>query len=217
MEIPCEVQYDINMNPVRKYLEITDVGWDSSGFTPGWQSTLYSVIAKPMIASQETMDIVGDLNNDFFENVIDTYNSTALKASNNIKAQANTNVPEVGANINDTVTIPDNIIQNAANFGVNLNILNPDPNGYGLEDAMPPNNAPYTEGDEYPKNPKNGDYHRLTYSKLDDPIPPRLYQFSTVKNRWIFLESDKRFAANSKKPQLSEYLKSGTDITKIVK
>ena len=82
---------------------------------------------------------------------------------------------------------------------------------------MPPNNAPYTEGDEYPKSPSNGDYHRLTYSKLDDPIPPRLYQYSTIKNRWIFLESDKRFASNSKKPQLEQYLNSGIDITKIVK
>ena len=217
LEIPCEVQYDINMNPVRKYLEITDVGWDSSGFTPGWQSTIYSVIAKPMIASQETMDIVGDLNNDFFENVLDTYNSTALKVSNNIKATANTNVPEFGANINDTVTIPEDIVQNAANHGVDLAKLNPDPHGYGLEDAMPPNNAPYTEGDEYPKNPSNGDYHRLTYSKISDPIPPRLYQYSSKKNRWIFLESDKRFASNSKKPQLEQYLNSGIDITKIVK
>jgi hypothetical protein len=217
LEIPCEVQFDINMNPVRKYLEITDVGWDSSGFTPGWQSTIYSVIGKPMLASQETMDIVGDLNNDFFENVLDTYNSTALKVSNNIKATANTNVPEFGANINDTVTIPENIVENAANYGVDLNKLNPNPIGYGLEDAMPPNNAPYTEGDEYPKNPLNGDYHRLTYSKLSDPIAPRLYQYSSKKNRWIFLESDKRFASNSKKPQLEQYLKNGEDITKIVK
>lgn len=215
LDVLCEVQYDTQMNPVKKYLEVTDVGWDSGSFTPGWQPTIYSVVAQPMIASQETMDIVGDLNNDFFDS-LDAFNTTPMKASKKIRAEADTEVPEVGGSYNDTVIIPDEIIERGLAAGYNLKPLNPNPKEYLLEDAMPPNGLPYTEGDTYPTSPSNRDYHRLTYSSVADPIPTRLYQYSAAKQRWIFMEEDKRMRSNSKKPTVDKFL-DGVDITKLGK
>lgn len=215
LDVLCEVQFDTQLNPVRKYLEVTDVAWDSASFTPGWQPTLYSVTAQPMIASQETMDIVGDLNNDFFDS-IETFNTTALKSSKRIRAEANTEVPEVGGSYNDTQIITSDVIERGLAAGYNLAPLNPNPKDYLQEDAMPPNGLPYTEGDTYPENPKNRDYHRLTYSNVNDPIPPRLYQYSTTKGRWIFMEEDKRLRGNSKKPSIDPFTR-GIDVTKLGK
>jgi hypothetical protein len=205
LEVVPETQYDINLNPVKKYLEVTDVSWTAGGFTPGWEPTLYTVIAQPMLASQETMDIVGDLNNDFFDSISDGFNTTALKADKNIRAESNTVVPEAGGSLNDIQIIPESIIQNGVKHGVNYNKLNPSSYDYLQEDAMPPNGLPYTEGDKYPENPKNKDYHRLTYSMLDEPVAPRLYQYSEKKKRWIYLETDRRFESNFKKPQQIEF------------
>jgi hypothetical protein len=213
IDVLCEVQYDTNLTPVKKYLEVTDVTWDSGGFTPGWQPTLYSITAQPMIASQETMDLMGDLNNDFFDSIGESFNTTALKSSKKIKAEANTLVPEVGGSFNDAKQIDAETIRKGARFGANYSSSNP--YEYFQEDAMPPNGLPYTEGDDYPKNPKNKDYHRLTYSTLEDPIPPRLYRYSSAKQRWIFMEEDKRMRSNSKKPTISNYEDNGVDITKI--
>jgi hypothetical protein len=213
LEVPCETQYDINMNPIRKWLEVSDVGLDAATYTVGWQFTTYNVIAKPMLSSQETMDIVGDLNNTFNDPM---FNTSALKSSDKIKAEYNTMVPEVGANHNDTQEISPDTVLNGLKYGVNLNKLNIDNKSYLVEDGMPPNGLPYTEGSKYPENPSNGDYHRLTYEFLKDPIAPKLFQYSSKKSRWIYLETDKRISSNSKKPFVSEYI-NGVDASKIGK
>lgn len=213
LEIPCETQYDTSMNPIKKYLEITDVSYDSSNFTPGWQPTFYTVIAEPLIASQETADIVGDLNNRFFDS-IETFNPSFLKSSDKIRAEYNTMVPEIGASHNDSYTIDDITIKKGLENGINLNKLNFDPNLYLVNDGMPPNGLPYTEGEKYPENPKDGDYHRITYYHLKDPASPRLYQFSEKKNRWIFLETDERIINNDLKPHLGKF-DNGLDPSKI--
>ena len=215
LDVLCEIQYDVNLNPIKKYLEVTDVTWTTGEYTPGWQPTLYTVTAQPMYASQETMDIVGDLNNDFFDSVSDGFNTTALKASKNIKAQANTDVPEKGASINDSYQIPQDVIDKARKHGVDYSKLNVGSLSYPVEDGMPPDDLPYTEGDEYPKTPNDKDYHRLTYSKLKDPIPPRLYQYSSAKARWIYKETDRRFEMNSKKPTIDDHITGNIDLSKI--
>jgi hypothetical protein len=215
LDVLCEIQYDVDLNPIKKYLEVTDVTWTAGAYTPGWQPTIYTVTAQPMYASQETMDIVGDLNSNFFDSVSDKFNTTALKMSDKIRAEANTEVPEKGASHNDTYVIPQDIIDAGLTHGVDYSKLNVSPTMYPFEDGMPPNGEPYTEGDEYPAKPKNKDYHRLTYSKLKEPIAPRLYQYSSAKGRWIYLETDKRFEMNSKKPTLESFIEGNIDLSKI--
>jgi hypothetical protein len=73
---------------------------------------------------------------------------------------------------------------------------------------MPPNNAPFTEGTEFPDNPSHGDYHRLVYEGLSRDVPARLYRYSQTKERWIFLEKDRRAEYDPNEPRLQEFLVS---------
>lgn len=77
---------------------------------------------------------------------------------------------------------------------------------YQTSDGMPPNSAPYTEGEEFPAKPTDKDYHRLTYEKIDDELPARLHRYSGAKKRWIYIESDYRAKYNKKQPILSEFI-----------
>ena len=222
LEIPSEIQYDINMQPVKKYLEVTDVSWASNGFTPGWVPTLYQVIAQPMIASQETQDIVGDLNlpstdNDFFNLKSSIFNTGNLTEDRLIRAESNTLVPEVGTDTANDATFPGELVKYGQIAGVRLDKINLDQRAIYVEDGLPPNGAAYTEGPSYPTDPKNNDYHRLTYVGLNDPIPPRLFRYSLAKMRWVFMEEDKRMRSNSKKPQLTQYIDNGVDVITIGK
>ena len=53
------------------------------------------------------------------------------------------------------------------------------------------------------------------YIKLKDPIPPRLYQYSSAKARWIYKETDRRFEMNSKKPTIDDHITGNIDLSKI--
>jgi hypothetical protein len=76
IEVVPELQYDQNLKPVRKFLEVTDVGWASVGFSSAWVPTLYRFSAQQAMPSQETRDIFGTMDtqkfltpDDFFSNM----------------------------------------------------------------------------------------------------------------------------------------------------
>ncbi|KKM15641.1 hypothetical protein LCGC14_1694040, partial [marine sediment metagenome] len=60
----------------------------------------------------------------------------------------------------------------------------------------------------FPTSPTDGDYHRLTFSGLAEDVPDRLYRFSTLKGRWVFLEKDRRHEYDGQKKKLQEYITS---------
>lgn len=222
LEIPSETQYDVYMKPVKKYLEVTDVSWSAVGFTPGWLPTLYNVVAQPMIASQETLDITGDINlpstdNDFFNLKTSIFNIGNQVSDQLVRAESITIEPEDGTDTADEGIIPNATVKYGLTQGVDLGKLNVDQRGIYIEDGLPPNGIKYTEGPTYPTNPKDNDYHRLTYVGLKDQIPPRLYKYSLAKMRWMFMEEDKRMRSNSRKPQLTQYINDGVDVNTIGK
>ncbi len=211
LEIPSEQQYSPDLRPVKKYLEVTDVVWAAEGFTPGWKPTIQRITAKPMLASQETRDIIGDINlpsnlNNYVNTDQPIFNIEGLVGDQLIREAANTQVPERGADVDDIRQFTEAEVAAAQNVGINLGKLNINPRGLYVEDGLPPDGLPYTEGPKFPTNPIDAAYHRLTYVGLSDPIPPRLYRWSVVKNRWIFVEEDKRMRYNSIKPKLQEFL-----------
>jgi hypothetical protein len=215
VEVPCEVQYDRMLNPIKKLLEVTDINWDTGSFSTSWQSTTYMITFQPVISSQETADLFGNLNSDFFDSV-ETFNTTAIKSSEILRAESNTLVPERGANRNENNNLPQSFIDKVKNVGLDLSHMNINPTDVHMECGMPPDGLPYTEGDNFPENPKDKDYHRMTYSNLEDPVAPRLYRYNLKNNRWVFMEQDKRFRANSTRPPLDTY-SAGVDITKYTK
>ena len=216
IELPSETQYAPDMTPVRRYLEVTDVTWDSSSYTPGWMPTMLLITAQPALASQETRDIFGDIaaavdssglfDNDDGRNPLFQDYSEIDQA---IRAEANTKVPEKGAEGSNTIrefteaeiAVTSRLFPHLTKIGLNRT-------GLYVEDAMPQNGAPYTEGPDYPANPKDGDYHRMTYQGTASDVPPRLYRYSSTKARWLYLETDRRKQYNTQKAGLDEYMSS---------
>ena len=219
IEIPSEAQYSSELRKILKWMEVTDTGWSTEGYTPGWQPTMLRIIAEPAFASQETQDIFGDLaeqplpdelglmdkgdgNNPNYQDYSDIEQA--------IQAEAKDMVPEKGREGSSTIRAwEEEEVQAAADQGLpHLQRIGLHPTALYVEDAMPPNQAPFTEGTEYPTSPMHGDYHRLTYEGLSKDIPARLYRYSSAKGRWIFLEKDKRAQFDPVKPTLQEFLTS---------
>lgn len=224
IELPSETQYTPQLRAVKRYLEVTDVTWDTATYTPGWQPLMLMVTAKPAYASQETQDIFGDLsrkvdssglfdtddgNNQKYQD-ISTVEQTIRAEALTHQKQNRIGVPERGSEGSNIVReFEQEELEQAANVGIkNLNKIGFNRTGLYVEDALPQNNAPYTSGPDFPANPKNGDYHRLEYVGLSKDVPARLYRWSSIKGRWIYLETDRRAQFNQQKAILNEYLTS---------
>ena len=224
IQLPSETQYTPTLEPVLKYMEVTDVGWSTEGFTPGWVPTLLRLILQPMMATEETQDIFGDLAGEG----LDATGLTDIgdgshpifqdysEISQEIEANAHDNLPQRGREVSSVIREwePEEIVgaELSARSGTNLAKIGAYARAVYAEDAMPPNDAPYTEGDAYPLNPNDKDYHRLTYSGLAEQVPARLFRYSATKARWIFLECDRRFEGKNIKPTTQKHLTSATQV-----
>lgn len=196
IELPSEMQYDQNLNGVRKWLEVTDTAWSQEGYTPGWLPILYRITAVPAIASQENMSLFkSDKGYDSMTDaqfMIDDspLNLLGVDASEAILKTAEEEVPETGTDVSGLqsgMSVRDGGIPGTY-----------DGRDLYAEDGMPPNGAPYTEGAAFPDAPNDGDYHRITYPNTNLPI--KLFQWNAVKHRWIYLETDRRHQQTSFKP-----------------
>lgn len=221
IELPSETQYTPELRPVKRYLEVTDVTWDADTYTPGWMPLMLMITAQPALATQETQDIFGTLaksidSSGLFD--LDDGNHpmrqdfTAINEE--IAQQALNGVPERGSEGSNTIRefTPEELATAASNGKPNMLKYGLNSKGLYVEDAIPSNNAPYTEGTSYPDSPKDGDYHRLTYEGLAQNVPARLYRWSKAKDRWVYLETDRRQQYNNQKALLAEYLVSSTKV-----
>lgn len=217
--VESERQYSSTLRPIDKYLEVTDVMWSASGFTPGWKPTIHKIIAKPLLASQETQDITGKLTVDVDStNLFDGNDGNDGKMyqdymdiSDNIRSKKKKDVPLEGTDLADVPVLSKELIEyGEERLNKNLNKLGRNPPGRNNTpsgvDALPPNGLPFTEGDDFPNNPANGDYHRLTYTRLGNSIPARLHRYSARKGRWIYLETDYKSTINAHRPFLKDYI-----------
>ncbi len=213
IELPSEVQYNTNLEPIKRYLEVTDCTWDPGSYTPGWMPLLLLITAVPALASQETQDIFGDLaekvdSSGLFENGTKLWQDFS-NIDQAIKSKALEDVPERGSEGSNTIReFEQETLDEAAALGINLQQIGFNRTGLYVEDAIPQNGQPYTEGPTLPLTPKDKDYHRLTYVGLAKDVPARLYRFSGTKNRWIYLETDRRMEFNGQKAILEEYTTS---------
>lgn len=217
LEVPSEAQFNPKMDRVLKYLEVTDVSWSAEGYAPGWQPTMLRIIAEPMLAKQETMDIVGDLagaidQSGLFELDQTKYSELAIQQSEVAREKADEQVPLRGSDSTEFESFEndDPRTQAYAEHQIDIRKIGVKQDALYVEDALPKNGEPYTEGNAYPEDPQHGDYHRMTYGGLADGIPPRLFKYSSKKGRWVFLESDKRFEYDPQKPSLQR-LKNSKD------
>lgn len=200
IQLPSETQYSATLTPVLKYLMVNDVEWSPNGYSAQWIPLLVRIIAQPAYASPETQDVFGKMTEDYDETgladvgdgVDNKKYQDIFDIDHTIRAEANTKVPERGEDTANVQKFSDEVYEWEAEHG-NAEIQRYDrARNLWARDGMPPNGEPFTQGDEFPPNPKDKDYHRLTYTKIRQGIPPRLYRYSKNKGTWIFLETDKR-------------------------
>lgn len=206
LEVVPELSYDRNMKPVKKFVEITDCGWSAEGYTPQWQPLLYRFQGVQLIPSAETRDILKtpeqQLYNtpdpDFFDNLSQIPTAQVLATEAN-KVEAQTSVNETGSDVREIAEIIPQSPKVAEQYS----------EGVYVEDGLPPNGLPYGEGYQLPDvtHASDGEYYRLNYPD-SSKIAPRLYKFSLVKGKWVFVESDRRQQYSGLKPSLRNALQS---------
>ena len=218
IEMPSETQYSSSMEPVKKYMELTDVGWSTEGYTPGWQPTMLRCIAQPMLASQETQDIFGDLagqvdssglfdEDDGNHPVYQDYSEIGQTVTE--QAVQEDAAPQRGSDFgNEIEEFSEEQAQAATDIGISITKIGLNADATYVEDALPPNGEDFSLGDTFPVSPTNNDYHRLTYSGLAGDVPDRLYRYSNAKGRWIYLETDRRHEYDGQKKKLQEFITS---------
>lgn len=198
LELPSEMQYDQNLKPVRKFLEVSDTSWAADGYTTAWKPIMYRFQASQLIPSQEHRDILGTVDTQkflvddgtFFDG-IEQIQTAPLTISEQVKTEALQEVPEKGTNVTEIASGTSRYSEPGTYDGRDLYV----------EDGLPPDGLPYTEGFKLPDvaDASDGDYFRLNYDpKLN--IASRLYKFSSVKNKWIYVETDRRPINTSHKP-----------------
>ena len=216
IQLPSETYFNTSLDPKLKYLEITNVAWATTGFTPQWVPTMLRAIAEPAMASRETQDIFGKLTEDFDEvgtSDINDGNRRNKKyqdihdVSDTVASDANTQVPHRGQDYANKQKISEEL-----RHWIDDNLDGKDPDRidrirpvWGI-DGLPPNGEDFTEGEKFPDKPKDGEYHRITYDSIDRNLPPMLYRFSEAKNRWIYMETDQRFQFKETKATLTDFL-----------
>lgn len=214
IELPSEAQYSLTNESVKKYLRVNDVAWATGSYTQSWTPTMLRLLAVPAMATQETQQIFGKLTQDVDNSGLADINDGFAKKyqdisniSKTIKARANDLVPERGEDTSELTQFSKEAYDFADKKNFNLEKIKTRASVIG-HDGMPPNGKPYTEGDAFPDNPKSGDYHRLTYVKFGDNIPPRLYKYSvrTSGGGWIPVDVDRRYESRKTRPLIQEFL-----------
>jgi hypothetical protein len=223
LEVTNELQYDQNLLPVRRFLEVTDAGWYSGGFSTLYLPTVYRFTAQQAMPAQETRDIFGTLDTQkyliadsiFTDGVGAQVDTTPLTETEQIIENALDAVPQTGDDTNRSIQgTPKPKKKPARNTKGNPEAGDTGaypPNLY-IADGLPKDGAPYTEGFKLPDiTPalKDGTYFRLYYPP-ETQIQPALYRFSIIKNRWILMERDQRAKYSSLKPSLQQIFQSPT-------
>jgi hypothetical protein len=218
IELPSEASYDQNLKLKRKYLEVSDVGWAADGYSTAYAPLVYRFNAAPAVATQETRDLFGTLDtakyqlpaNDMLSEVL---NTIPLAVGEDTARAASDAVPEVGSNDVRGETLRARTPAPPVNpKGQPPAVPVPAPSaapGVYVESALPPDDLPYTQGYVLPDivGAVDGEYFRLNYAD-HLRLPSRLYRFSAIKNRWIYLETDRRGAYTSHKPSARAQLSS---------
>ena len=214
IEVCPEAAYDQNMNIVKKYLEVTDAGWSAEGYSPGWTPLIYRFTAQQLIPGQEHRDIIKTVtsqkysidDSDFFSGIQQVITQD-LTSTENIKAMAADKVPEIGSAGGTDVASG----QSAYAITKEEKLNSYHGRDLYVEDAIPPDGAPYEEGYKLPDMDtcQDGQYYRLIYAP-ELNVPARLYQFSLYKRKWIYIETDRRGEYSSHKPSAQRMLSSST-------
>lgn len=211
VELPGEIQFDPNLKPVRKWLEVTDTGWSTEGYTQNWRPNLFRFYAQPILPSIEHKDILGvpgqvnaDQSDDDFL-LQNLQNDQAFSVLDAIKQESRDLVPQTGEDPQD--------IQSGKPL---IGSGDYDGNDLYAEDALPPNGIGFTVGDKLPDvgTILDGHYHRQTYSSIDPSLrpPDRLLRWFESNKKWKVVEVNTRDTPESHKKTIARIMSSSSKI-----
>ena len=209
VELPGEIQFDPSLKPIRKWLEVTDAGWSTEGYTMNWRPNLYRFYAQPIMPSIEHKDLLGvpgqvniAQSDDSFLSMM-LQNDQAFNTSANIKQTSLDSVPQTGEDSQD-IHSGKPLIGTKGGY---------DGNDLYAEDAIPPDGTSYTVGDALPSpvGPPalvDGHYHRQTYSTVAYAIrpPDRLLRWFATTGRWKVVEINSRSLPESNKKTIAQIM-----------
>jgi hypothetical protein len=209
VELPGEIQFDANLRPVRKWLEITDTGWSTDGYTQNWRPNLFRFYAQPILPSVEHKDVLGAPGKVTIESSDDDFILDKLLQND----QAYDSTEAFEQSYKDSVPLTGQDPQNIQSGKPLIGNGEYDGNDLYVEDALPPNGEDFTIGDKLPdaKDIKDGHYHRQTYELVDPSLrpPDRLLRWSAEKGRWTIIEINTRFSPQSHKKTIAGMMSSG--------
>lgn len=206
IDLVPSAMFSAEMRLVKKYMEVHDVAWSSTGFTATWKPTLLKLTLVPAIVSRETAKLFGPLQSNQVDpsklfdvddgKYSDKHYQDYSEITQHIRAEAHNENPLDGISRNQFTEISDEMqaFADSVGLGANVRRLRSGNKGWFVEDGMPPNDEPYTEGPELPSvdTARDGDWHRLTYTGVAGDVSTRLYRFNIAKNRWVYKETDRR-------------------------
>lgn len=213
VELPGETQYDANLRPIRKWLEVTDTAWSTEGYTMNWRPNLFRFYAQPINPSIEHKDILG-VPGKVNSQVSDADYLLSGLMQNDLGQSATEAMSHIAQDLTPLTGEDPQDIQSG------MPLLGPrggyDGTDMYAEDALPPNGADYTVGDTLPAagTVNDGHYHRQTYSTVPVTIrpPDRLLQFNAATSRWSVIEVNTRIKPESHKRTISRIMSSTTKI-----
>jgi hypothetical protein len=207
IELPGEAQYDANLRPVRKWLEITDTAWDTNGYTNNWRPNLFKFYAQPILPSVEHKDLLGlpgEVNAAQSDISLDLdgplHNFLGKEATENLVQVMEDRVPQDGADGQD-IQSGHSMLGRPGDY---------DGREMFTQDAIPPNGEAYTHGDTLPtpNTISDGHYHRQTYTTVDQMIrpPERLLRWHANIQRWKVVEINSKIRPESHHKTVSKIL-----------
>ena len=211
VELPGEIQYDANLRVVRKWLEITDTGWSTEGYTQNWRPNLYRFYAQPIMPSIEHKDVLGVPGKANLEQSDSDFMLGHLQND-----QGFNSLEAIIQASKDMVPLDGEDPQNLQSGKPLIGDGEYDGNDLYAEDALPPNGENFTIGDVLP-DPNtiiDGHYHRQTYSNVDVTIrpPDRLLRWFGDIKRWKVIEVNTRTTPESYKKTIASIISSSNRI-----
>ena len=196
---------------LKRFYVVEDVNRAAEGFSQTWYPHLYRLKLKQIYDGQEYAEIL-DLpaeegSDNTLRDLLSTYEKE-MQISNAVVAQAESDAPKSGYDINHYYTVSTNddgsvALQTADDTDIEASnidrttdevVSRPEREGYtgylvGTGDATP-NGAPFGFGISFPTNNEEGDYFLRT-----DFLPNRMFRYDGT--RWVKVQDDIRMSLSN--------------------
>jgi hypothetical protein len=197
---------------LKRFYVVEDVNRASEGFSQTWYPHLYRLKLKQIYDGQEyaeILDLSAEEGSDTtLRDILSTYEKE-MQISNAVVAQAESNSPKSGYDINHYYTVSTNddgsiALQTADETDIDASNIStsadevvnrPEREGYtgylvNYGDGSTPNNAPFGFGIQFPRNNIEGDYFLRT-----DFLPNRMFRYDG--RRWVKVSDNIRMSLSN--------------------